>query len=219
MSAFNLFITATDTDAGKTYVAVQLTKALVALGEKVAVYKPIAAGCNLVNGQLENEDALLLKNASNCQQSYADVNPIAFEAAIAPHIAALKTGAAINHEIVLQGFNQLPGDINIVEGAGGWRLPLGDGKYLSELVQIMAPKVVLVVNMKLGCLNHAMLTYESIIADGLECIGWLANNQEDMPYLAENIAELTSLIPAPCLAKINMNDNLNAAAKYIVSCK
>ena len=220
----HLFITATDTDAGKTYIAVGLTKSLVKKGFKVAVYKPIAAGCELSQisedrnapSQLVNEDALLLQQASNCQQPYQAVNPIAFEEPIAPHIAALKHNTVIDQDKIVAGYHQLNGDINIIEGAGGWRLPLGNGHFLSDIVKNLKPKVILVVNMKLGCLNHAVLTYQSIIADGLNCVGWIANNQENMPYLAENIAELTAILPIPCLATINQHDDLEQATAILL---
>lgn len=219
-----LFITATDTDAGKTYIAVGLTKSLVKQGFKVAVYKPIAAGCELsqhdedlnLPSQLVNEDALLLQQASNCQQPYQAVNPIAFEEPIAPHIAALKHNTIIDQGKIVAGFQKLNGDINIIEGAGGWRLPLGNGHFLSDIVKALKPKVILVVNMKLGCLNHAVLTYQSIIADGLNCVGWIANNQENMPYLSENITELTTILPTPCLGTINQNDDLEQAADMLL---
>ena len=206
----NIFITATDTDAGKTYVAVQLTKALVnSFNKKVAVYKPIAAGCELNHqNEWQNQDALLLQTASNCDQSYQAINPIALEQAIAPHIAAQLNNTPINEAIIIDGYHKLSGDINIIEGAGGWRLPLGEGRFLSDLVKIMQPKVLLVVNMKLGCLNHAVLTYQSIISDGLECIGWIANNQENMPFLSVNITELSHLLPTPHLDTINDNGDL-----------
>lgn len=194
------FITATDTDAGKTYYARLLTQALVKKNKKVAVYKPIAAGCEkLPDNTLVNEDALLLQQASNCGQTYSAVNPISFEPAIAPHIAANELNQPINEQAIKKGYQALSGEINIIEGAGGWRLPLGNGNYLSELVQWMNADVILVVNMKLGCLNHAVLTYQSIINDGLTCTGWVANCQSDMPYLEQNITELKSLLPIPCL--------------------
>lgn len=217
MSQLDLFITATDTDAGKTYVAVELTKSLVNLQKKVAVYKPISAGCDEVSGQLINEDAKLLLNASNCKQSYAEVNPIAFKEPMAPHIAAKLCNQTIDADVILNHFNHMSGDINIVEGAGGWRLPLGNGQFLSDLAVKMQTQVILVVNMKLGCLNHAVLTYQSILSDGLNCIGWIANNQENMPFLAENIEELKQLIDAPCLGQININDSLDNVAQYLIS--
>lgn len=204
----NIFITATDTDAGKTYYAKCLTEALVAKGNNVAVYKPIAAGCDkLSDNTLVNEDALCLQQASNCQQSYKAVNPISFEPPIAPHIAANKLQQPIDENVIKQGYQALQGNINIIEGAGGWRLPLGGGKYFSELVQWMQADVILVVNMKLGCLNHAVLTYQSILSDGLNCLGWVANCQNEMPYLQENIEELKLLINAPCLDVLHFEPN------------
>ncbi len=213
-----LFITATDTDAGKTYVAQALVSALVAKSKKVAVYKPISAGCERVNGTLINEDAKLLQKQANCQQTIEQINPIAFEPAIAPHIAAAKEQKKITLTSIEQGYEEvvnLGADIIICEGAGGWRLPLGNGKFLSEFVQVTKQRVILVVNMKLGCLNHAVLTYQSIISDGLLCVGWIANCQEDMPYLTENMAELTALLPIPKLAELDFESDITKAAQKI----
>ena len=213
-----LFITATDTDAGKTYAAQALVNAFVRQNKKVAVYKPISAGCERINNDLVNEDALLLLKQSNCQQSISQVNPIAFEQPIAPHIAAAKVNKAIKLADIAQGYEHsttLGADVVICEGAGGWRLPLGQGKYLSEFVQASKQKVILVVNMKLGCLNHAVLTYQSIIADGLQCVGWIANSPVDMPYLTENINELSSLLPIPKLAEFPFDLDIDQAAKRI----
>jgi dethiobiotin synthetase len=210
-----LFITATDTDAGKTFVATALVKALVNTGKTVAVYKPISAGCEVVNGELVNEDAFLLQQVANSNQSISNVNPIAYQEPIAPHIAAAKSNQSITVDDVLKHYTNvtsLNADITLTEGAGGWRLPLGNGKYLSEFVQKSDQKVILVVNMKLGCLNHAILTYETILADGLECIGWVANTFEGMNYLEENIAELTSLIKAPMIARLDKEESTDIAA-------
>jgi dethiobiotin synthetase len=213
-----LFITATDTDAGKTYVAQAIVKALVACHKKVAVYKPISAGCEWINGMLVNEDARLLLAQSNCQRLIEQVNPIAFKPAIAPHIAAANEQRTITISDVEQGYmavSMLKPDIIVCEGAGGWRLPLGNGKFLSEFAQITKQQVILVVNMKLGCLNHAVLTYQAILSDGLNCVGWVANCQEDMPYLVENMAELSALLPIPKLAELSFEPDLNKAAQKI----
>ncbi|SEL14726.1 dethiobiotin synthetase [Colwellia chukchiensis] len=213
-----LFITATDTDAGKTYVAQALVKALVAKNKKVAVYKPISAGCERINDRLVNEDALQLQAQANCQQSIANINPIAFAEPIAPHIAALTLQQTITIADIERGYNEvlaLQADVVICEGAGGWRLPLGQGKFLSEFVQASAQQVILVVNMKLGCLNHAVLTYQAIIADGLDCLGWVANCPENMPYLAENIAELERLLPITKLAEMPMTNDISKAAAQL----
>lgn len=215
-----LFITATDTDAGKTYVAQTLTAALVQHNLKVAVFKPISAGCDKVvnqqGEQLINEDALLLSQQANCQQSIDQINPIAFEEPIAPHIAAQKQNYTIDLGFLNEHYAEISSnncDVMITEGAGGWRLPLGGGRYLSEFVQTTQQQVILVVNMKLGCLNHAVLTYESILSDGLNCVGWVANCQETMPYLDENIAELELLLPIPLLATLDKQTDIKKAVK------
>ncbi|WP_440876675.1 dethiobiotin synthase [Thalassotalea sp. PLHSN55] len=215
-----IFITATDTDAGKTYVARVLVNALVKQNKRVAVYKPISAGCEQVNGQLINEDALALTTLANCQQPIAEVNPIAFLEPIAPHIAANKQGSAITIADIERGYNKLAqrnADVIITEGAGGWRLPLGNNVFLSEFAANKQMDVILVVNMKLGCLNHAMLTYQAILADGLNCIGWVANCQSDMDYLTDNINELKTMITAPCLGVLAFDPDINNAEKHIQS--
>lgn len=213
-----IFITATDTDAGKTYAAQALVNALDSHNKKVAVYKPISAGCQRINNELVNEDALLLREQANCKQTLVEINPIAFEPAIAPHIAASQLQQSINLADIKCGYNNILAknpDVIICEGAGGWRLPLGQGKYLSEFVQATQQSVILIVNMKLGCLNHAILTYQSIVADGLNCLGWIANCPKPMPYLSENINELTELLPIPKLAELTFEQDIKQAAKKI----
>lgn len=211
----NFFITATDTDAGKTFVATALVKALTNIGKTVAVYKPISAGCDVIEGELVNEDAFLLQQVANSGQPISSINPIAFKEPIAPHIAAQKSGTSITVSNVIEHYENvtsLQADITITEGAGGWRLPLGNGQFLSDFVKQSNQPVILVVNMKLGCLNHAVLTYESILADGLECIGWVANAFEEMSYLEENITELSSLLKIPMLARLGNEKNIEDAA-------
>lgn len=208
MNAF--FITATDTDAGKTLVATALIEKLVSQGFSVAAFKPISAGCELIDGQLINGDAQSLYHAANCQQTIQEINPIAFEEPIAPHIAALKANVTITIDKVNDDYQKvvdLNSDIVITEGAGGWRLPLGGGNYLSDFAKAQQIPVILVVHMKLGCLNHALLTYQAIIADGLSVAGWVANAPQEMPYLAENIAELKEQIRALFLGQIGFVKN------------
>ncbi len=206
-----LFITATDTDAGKTFVCAALAQSLVQQKKSVAVFKPISAGCELENNQLINGDAKLLSQVANCGQSISNINPIAFQEPIAPHIAAAKLNQQISIFEIQNGFadvTSLNADFTLVEGAGGWRLPLGSSninpQFLSNFVQLERLDVILVVNMKLGCLNHALLTYEAIQADGLNCIAWVSNNAsaEPMSNLAENIAELEMLLPIPKIAQL-----------------
>jgi len=223
-----IFITATDTDAGKTFVSCALISALkqhknnsTSNKVKVAAFKPVAAGCDLVDGELINEDAKLLSELANCEQTIKQINPIAFEEPIAPHIAAKKQKQNIIVTDIITHYQQvklLNADFTLVEGAGGWRLPLGvvpnadtsndkDANYqfLSDFVKAEQLKVVLIVNMKLGCLNHALLTYETIKADGLECIAWIANcaSGDSMNNLAENINELEHLLPVPKIAQLD----------------
>lgn len=228
----NFFITATDTDAGKTFVACALIHSLVQAKNKVAAYKPIAAGCQQMGELLINEDAQLLSQFANCNQSINEINPIALIEAIAPHIAASRINREISVEEITQGFKQvlsINADINITEGAGGWRLPLNlnedKATFLSDFVIHTQQDVILVVNMKLGCLNHALLTYQAIIADGLNCVAWIANSASIQPMsnLAENITTLEQLLPIPKIAQLNfyhepetsLHDKICAAAKEI----
>lgn len=228
----NYFITATDTDAGKTFVACAIVQALVNEGKTVAAYKPVAAGCEQTDGILVNEDALLLSQFANCNQRINDVNPIAFAEPIAPHIAAERVNHPLNVQEIVQGFNKvlsLQADINLTEGAGGWRLPLNINikphVFLSDFAINTKQAVILVVNMKLGCLNHALLTYQAILADGLQCVAWVANDASgsQMLNLAENIKSLEQLLPMPKIAQfsfyqdaqISLHDKICAAAQTI----
>jgi dethiobiotin synthetase len=219
-----IFITATDTDAGKTFVSCAIIAALTQQHNKtVAAYKPVAAGCDLVNGNLVNEDAKWLTYYANSKQTLNQVNPIAFLEPIAPHIAAKKHNQSINVSDLTDHFTSvtaLNADITLVEGAGGWRLPLSitqssnikendgsnrENQFLADFVKENTLDVILVVNMKLGCLNHALLTYEAIKSDGLNCIAWVANcvSPEKMSNLADNISELEQLFPMPKIAELS----------------
>ena len=212
------FITATDTDAGKTLVATALTAGFVASNTKVAVFKPVSAGCELINEQLVNLDAKLLQGQANCEQSIANINPIAFAEPIAPHIAAQSEKTEISTELISNHFNdviKIKPDVIITEGAGGWRLPLGNGEFLSGFVQQQQMDVILVIGMKLGCLNHAILTYESIVNDGVNVVGWVANHPVHMPYLEENIQLLESIIKAPLIGRLGFISDLEQAINSI----
>jgi len=213
-----IFITATDTDAGKTHIASALINVLTKQGLNVAAYKPISAGCELINNELVNEDAYLLSTQANCGQSIKQINPIAFEKAIAPHIAAQQLNQHIDLETIIEKYHEISNlqpEVIITEGAGGWRLPLGNQQFLSEFVVRTEQQVILIVNMKLGCLNHAILTYEAIINDGLTCVGWIANCQNNMPYLPENITELQQHLATPLLATIPFEKDVECVAELI----
>lgn len=214
----HIFITATDTDAGKTLIACAITAKLTAQNAKVAVFKPISAGCNLINGQLINDDAQQLKSCANMEQSIDNINPIAFFDPIAPHIAAQHEKVFLNNALINDKYRDVTSlnpEYLITEGAGGWRLPLGNGEYLSGFAKQQQCKVILVVNMKLGCLNHAILTYESILNDGLQVIGWVANCIDEMPSLNENIDLLTNVFDAKLLGVVGKVSSAQEAAKQL----
>jgi dethiobiotin synthetase len=210
------FVTGTDTEVGKTFVSCALLAAFTDVGFSTAAYKPVSAGCEVTPNGLRNEDALRLQQASNTVLSYDEVNPIAFEEPIAPHLAcakliALGKGKPIELSSIHQGFSTLnakQSDVLLVEGAGGWRLPLGpDNKgqeqFLSDFAIAENLPVILVVGMHLGCINHALLTAQAIEQDGLKIVGWVANMLEpDMLFLEENIHSLQQLLSAPLIGRV-----------------
>ena len=194
------FVTGTDTGVGKTYVACKLIEQYAAQGYKVIGMKPVAAGCELVDGSWVNEDMLKLEAASNVQAPRELTNPYSFKEAIAPHLAAEKEGVEIEIEVIRQAFNKLRdiADVVIVEGAGGFLVPLNATQSTADLAVILNIPMMLVVSMKLGCINHSLLTVEAIKARNLALHGWVANQLDPtMPALAENEATLTQKITAP----------------------
>lgn len=199
MSARGLFVTGTDTGVGKTRVAVALIHALRARGLRVAAMKPVSAGAG--PGRL-NEDVAALRAASNVDVALQDMNPYAFDPPIAPHIAAELAGVAIDLDRIAEAYARLAAtaDVVVVEGAGGWRVPLSMESDMADLAERLGLPVVLVVGMRLGCLNHACLTAEAIGARGLPLAGWIANRIDPaMPFADENRAALSARLPAPCL--------------------
>jgi dethiobiotin synthetase len=189
------FITGTDTGVGKTLVAVALTRALVARGLRTAVMKPVAAG-GIRNAQgFYNDDALDLLAASNVKAPYEDVNPWLLSTPASPHLAARTDGVAIRHERIVDAFARLAAasDLVLVEGAGGWLAPISDTETMADIAEKLALPIILVVGVRLGCLNHALLTREAIRARGLSFGGWIANQMADeMPLAGANIDTLTS---------------------------
>jgi dethiobiotin synthetase len=200
------FITGTDTDVGKTYIASALVRYFVHQGQTAVGMKPIAAGCEKINGALRNADVGILLAASNLAARLEDVNPYAFEPAIAPHIAAEQAGVTVSLSKIKHAFDalQLQADALIVEGAGGFRVPINREQTMADLaVQLNLP-VIMVVGLRLGCINHALMTAGSIRAAGLDLVGWVANRIEpDMPALEENVQTLKAMIKAPCIADVN----------------
>ena len=194
------FITGTDTEIGKTYVASALIRYLAGKGHRVAGMKPVASGCEITEAGLRNEDALSLMAAANIQLPYEVVNPFAFEPAIAPHIAAEEAGQSIDIEKISAIARTIEAEYLIIEGVGGWCVPLGNGHLLAELARATAEQVIIVVGMRLGCINHALLTAAQIRRDGMPIKGWIANHVDpDMQAQSENFKTLQTLMPAPLL--------------------
>ncbi len=200
------FVTGTDTDVGKTVSTAALLKAATRLGLKSAGFKPVAAGCDLMDGQLLNQDVLQLQRASSVKLDYEQQVGYAFEPHIAPHIAAEESGRIIKLDVLsqrLQVLNDSGAEVVFVEGAGGWRIPIGHGHFLSDWVRLENLPVILVVGARLGCLNHALLTYEAIHRDMLNLAGWCINRiHPNMSHYQANLETLKSLLPAPFLGEI-----------------
>lgn len=219
------FVTGTDTDCGKTLVSSALLYRAKHQLDNVDVFglKPIASGCKVTNAGLRNSDALSLIQNSNLSLEYKQVNPFSFEPAIAPHIAAKQIGCKLTISGISQALSPVTdrvdsADLCLIEGAGGWRLPLGDGQFLSSYVKQHDYGVILVVGVKLGCLNHAILTQEAIVADGLTIVGWVANIVDSATaHIDENISTLETELNAPCLGVIpNLSQpTAKMASKYL----
>ena len=189
------FIAGTDTAVGKTLVSVALTRALVARGLRVAVFKPVAAGSVDTPAGPRNEDALQLLAASNVPATYEDVNPVLLATPASPHLAARHAGISIRAEPILLAQRKLAAisDCLIVEGAGGWLAPISAVETMGDLAEKMALPVILVVGLRLGCLNHALLTREAIRSQGVPFAGWIANKMRtEMPLANANIDSLAT---------------------------
>ncbi len=205
MKPKGFFITGTDTGVGKTVVAVALTRALVARGLRVAVMKPIASGSEPTAEGLRNCDATALMAAANVAAPYEVVNPYCFRPPISPHIAARESGVTIDLALIRRRYESLAGasDCVLVEGAGGWLAPLGEAIAMADLALALALPAILVVGLRLGCLSHALLTRESIMARGVPWAGWVANAVDALFERAEeNLATLTARLAAPPLARV-----------------
>lgn len=196
-----LFVTGTDTGVGKTFIACQLLRAAGHQGRKTLGLKPLAAGAAMTADGLRNDDALALQHASTVALPYNTINPFCFAEPVAPHLAAAQHGVSLTAATIASHITSVmattDADYIVVEGAGGWRVPLNDTETLADAVQLIQLPVILVVGMKLGCINHALLTAAAIRADGLELAGWVANDLgEPMPMLEDNIATLAPRLPA-----------------------
>ena len=199
------FITGTDTGIGKTLVSLSLMQHFIAQGERVIGMKPVASGAQMVNGQLRNDDALALQQAANVEVGYQQINPYCFAPAIAPHLAAAEAQVTISIADIMEHYKKLSmqSDRVIVEGVGGWKVPLNQQSDLADLAKALALPVILVVGMRLGCINHALLSAEAIIAKGCNLIGWVANSiDKNMPVYEQNLATLKTRINVPLIACI-----------------
>ncbi|MGH8474715.1 MAG: dethiobiotin synthase [Methylococcales bacterium] len=207
-----VFVTGTDTGIGKTRVALGLMEALKSQGIQVSGMKPVATGCYVENGELRSEDAVLLRDHASWSVDYSLVNPYAFLAPVSPHIAARQTGIEICLVSIAQRYALLQqrSEFVVVEGVGGWEVPLNSEDRVSDLAGILGLPIVLVVGLRLGCLNHALLTGAAIQRSGCDLIGWVANPiDSDFIDCEENVATLQTRIPAPLLGLVPFSHTLD----------
>jgi dethiobiotin synthetase len=217
MKARGVFITGTDTGIGKTFASCALLHALRAAGMRATGMKPVASGCVETPEGLRSEDALALIAASNPPpSSYAACNPYAFREPVSPHIAAVDMDAEVAIQPIEDAYDTIAMDAEaiVMEGVGGWLTPLSPNLRANAIPQMLQLPVILVVGLKLGCLNHAQLTARAIHADGCELIGWIGNRIDpEMAHPKENLATLQRLMPAPCLGVLPHGlDAVSAAA-------
>lgn len=197
-----LFVTGTDTEIGKTHSTAALLRGLRAIGRRVQGMKPVASGCTLVGGVWRNEDAVALMAAAGSTAAYADINPYALPTPTAPQLAAAEAGMDITLPAIIAAYRRLSTDADtvLVEGVGGWLAPLSDTLDQSDLVRALDVPVVLVVGLRLGCINHARLTERAILADGCRLIGWLGNAvMADFDADGRYAAALARSMASPCL--------------------
>lgn len=215
------FVTGTDTDAGKTLISSALLHLQSQKGLRTIGLKPVSAGCERVDGELKNADALSLMAQASVELSYQQVNPVAFEPPIAPHIAAEQAGVRMSADRLqayCRGSLMRGYDFALIEGAGGWRVPLNERETLAELAKLLNFPVIFVVGMKLGCISHALLTAEAIYRDGLQIAGWVANRID--PEMAEyeaNLAWLKRKLPGAFLGEVPYLSDCrpSEAARYL----
>ncbi len=194
------YVTGTDTGIGKTFSSCALLHALRQRGRRAVGMKPVASGCELTAQGLRNEDATALLAASDPAPAYADLNPYALALPLAPELAAAAAGVTLSLQPIGAAFARLraQADTVVVEGVGGWLAPLSSTLDQAHLVHALQLPVVMVVGLRLGCLNHARLTAQAIAASGATCIGWIANEVDpQMQRIDENVALLKARLPLP----------------------
>lgn len=195
------FITGTDTNVGKTWATVTLMRYFQTQGKTVVGMKPVASGCEFIDGQLCNEDALLLQENASVMLDYDLINPFAYSLPVSPHLAGEDNPVDLNKITAAFEVLKQQADVVLVEGVGGWLVPLNhQGDDVQELAKSLKLPIIMVVAMGLGCLNHACLTYQAILNSGLNCAGWLATCVDPkMEKLDENLATLRQLLNIPLL--------------------
>jgi len=203
--ATGYFIAGTDTECGKTEVTLGLMQLLQSTGRRVAGMKPVASGAQPTSDGLRNDDALRIQAQCSRSTAYSLVNPYAFEPPIAPHLAARHAGVEIEFGVIGRTLEVLAADADlvVVEGVGGWRVPLGKEGDLSNMARDLGLPVVLVVGVRLGCINHALLTADAIVTSGVPLAGWVANLIDPaMLALEDNLSTLEERLPAPKLGVV-----------------
>ncbi len=221
MGKAKFFIAGTDTSVGKTLITAALLHQASQRGLETLALKPVAAGCTLIDGELRNDDALILDKFSSVTLPYQQLNPIALEAPIAPHLAAANVNRRLSADRVAgicRGAMMVKWDLCLVEGAGGWRVPLNARETMADIPILLALPVVLVVGIRLGCLNHAMLSAEAIARDKLPIAGWVANILDpDMLEADANIATLLQRFPFPLLGSVPFQKDITPqeASKHL----
>lgn len=199
-----LFVTGTDTDVGKTWVSQGLMHCLARAGKRVVGMKPVASGCQLTDQGLRSDDALMLQQAATETVEYGLVNPYPFEPAIAPETAADLAGVSIDPVHILDCFGALTAtaDAVVVEGVGGWRVPLNGSYDVAMMARQLGLPVIMVVNIRLGCVNHSRLTAESIRSVGLPLLGWVANNKNSVSIDQHTVDVIDQALAAPCIGVV-----------------
>lgn len=203
-----VFITGTDTGIGKTHVACDLLRALRASGRSVQGMKPVASGCERVDGHWRNDDALALMAVSQPGADYALVNPYALPLPTAPQIAALDAGILIELPVLQAAYRQLAASSGfvLIEGVGGWLAPLADSIDQADLVQALDVPVILVIGLRLGCINHGRLSEQAILATGCRLLGWIGNGIDpDFDADGRYFQSLLSSLQSRCLGRLDFN--------------
>ncbi len=212
--SFAVYVTGTDTGIGKTLASRALLHALRGRGLRAVGMKPVASGCEWIDGQWRNEDALALQAAGEPGLAYADINPFALEHPLAPELAARDAGIEVRLPPIMGAYARLAAqaDAVVVEGVGGWAAPLSPSLMQADLVRALSLPVVLVVGLRLGCLSHALLSARAIAADGCALAGWIGSHVDpDMARVEDNLAMLRQRLPVPCWGVLPHAPGVDAA--------